>query len=137
MLRRLPALAPTWPWVVDRLRVVDATAAVKTDEAAGWQRCVLRYDREVLTVSYRPITGSPRMRLERAAAGEWHWEARFDLSEANATTIAGVWHLAVGDAPAQPPSVAIQADRLVIESEEGRRVEFDLAVMSGTAEHAR
>jgi len=91
--------------VIDRFRLVDATSTKpKTDTVDGWQRCVLRYEKEVLTLAFRPLVGKTKLTLKRGKDNELLWEARFGLRQKHEERLAGLWFLAVGDAPATPPA---------------------------------
>jgi len=125
VLRRMPAVAEGWPWLIDRFRLVDATTAKpKTDTVNGWQRCVLRYDKEVLTLAFRPLAGKAQVKLRQGNDRELLWEARFGLRRKRQERLAGLWFLAVGDDPATPPACDADDTRAEITFPDGAKAEL-------------
>lgn len=118
--RRLPHVASTWPWAIDRFRLVNNTAAEPTvDKVGPWHRLVLSWGdgEDTLTVSYMPIAGDPEVALRRADEGELRFGATWRFGDERPAAVAGLWHIVVADGPADPPEVTDDGERLTIGSD--------------------
>jgi hypothetical protein len=123
-VRRLDAVAPSWPWACDRFRILDATCGVPVaSRQGGWARLDLPYaDGLTLTLSYRPLDGDVTTRLESPAPGTWHWEHVHACPPDDPPRPAGLWALAVASPPAALPAVAPAADGWRLEFSDGAAV---------------
>lgn len=104
ILRRLNAIAPTWPWVKESLRmIVHSGCEPIVDRVRGWSRLVVRYPAEVLTVAMRPLGDGPEAELERVKEGEWRWSCTCRLTALRPQRLGFLWYATVREAAAEPP----------------------------------
>lgn len=107
VLRRMPRLAPGWPEVIDRFRLLDGTAAtVVESHEAGWHVLTLDYpaaagrNRHLFRVLFRPLAGNARMVLARPGPGRVDWEAHYPVETG---AVAGLWIWEAGETLSPPP----------------------------------
>jgi hypothetical protein len=107
VLRRLDAVAPAWPYVTDRFRLLDATCARPVASTDGeWRRLEWPYGAETLTLAFHPLEGSVQTSLQ-----DWRWEQRYEWQSHRPQRLAGLWLLAMGQGAAALPVVAKDEDR--------------------------
>jgi hypothetical protein len=106
VLRRMDAMAPTWPFLADRFRLLAATCGQpEASVEGGWKRLDLPYGDDVLTLAFHALEGDVKTTLSQEAQGVWHWEQRYAWPDAPPTRVAGIWMLTMGRTPVVLPVV--------------------------------
>jgi hypothetical protein len=112
VLRRMPRLAPGWPTLIDRFRLLASSAASVVESVEGdWQALTLVYPAvdgrpgHRLRILFRPLGQEATLSLVRPGAGRLDWEARYPLEKENRPGfVAGLWVWQADEVLPPPPT---------------------------------
>jgi len=116
--RELPRIAASWPWAADRFRLVHPTANADAEDLGDWQRLVLDFGTEKLTVACHPLQKGTVCTLSRQTVSnlseqdsgdrenrELHFSAHHKLSDQRPEKLRFLWFIRMGETASTPPQV--------------------------------